>query len=289
MPNRILRDSILTSDKVDLLDPPAEVFYRRLMSVVDDFGRFDARPSILRAACFPLRIDKVREADIPRWLAICEKAGLILLYEVAGKPYLVLLNIGAPRAQSSKYPNPPPEITSRIHLRADEIICAQTRPYSDSSADSDSNASSDLSTGKPVARKKKRAEKGTEGETPEYRQLTDYFSVTHPTYRAGREFETREGVVLADLWRRVKKDLPWAKATIDAYLADRTPRYEGHPINLFQYELDKFITRAKYPNRGSNGSSKSAARGEYPQPAVAPPPLPPRRQNSPVGNGGSKT
>ena len=43
MPNRIIREGILSSDRVDQLDPPAEVFYRRLMSKVDDHGLFDGR------------------------------------------------------------------------------------------------------------------------------------------------------------------------------------------------------------------------------------------------------
>ena len=36
MPTRILRDGILTSERVNLLDWEAEVFYRRLLSVGDD-------------------------------------------------------------------------------------------------------------------------------------------------------------------------------------------------------------------------------------------------------------
>ncbi len=48
MPNRILREGILTSERVNLLSWEAEVFYRRLMSVVDDYGRFHAHPALLR-------------------------------------------------------------------------------------------------------------------------------------------------------------------------------------------------------------------------------------------------
>jgi hypothetical protein len=36
MPNRILRAGIITSDRVNALDFGAEVFYRRLMSAVDE-------------------------------------------------------------------------------------------------------------------------------------------------------------------------------------------------------------------------------------------------------------
>jgi hypothetical protein len=39
MPSRLLREGILDSEAVNALSFAAEVFYRRLMSVVDDFGR----------------------------------------------------------------------------------------------------------------------------------------------------------------------------------------------------------------------------------------------------------
>lgn len=117
MPNRIIRETILTSDKVDSLDPPAEVFYRRLLSKVDDYGRYDARPSILRASLFPLRIDRVREADCTRWLAACEKAGLIALYQHDGKPYVEVKNTGWVARSPSKFPDP----------KAFANICAQAQ------------------------------------------------------------------------------------------------------------------------------------------------------------------
>lgn len=109
MPNRILRDGILDSDRVDRLSVPAEVFYRRLLSAVDDFGRFDARPVVLRAKLFPLRLDRVADSDVAGWLAECEAAGLIAAYQVDGRPYLVYLRFGqTARAKKSKFPPPPP-------------------------------------------------------------------------------------------------------------------------------------------------------------------------------------
>lgn len=105
MPNRILREGILTSDRVNALDSNSELFYRRLMSVVDDYGRYDARPIMLKVACYPLRVDVVREADISRWIAICEKAGLLALYAVNGKQYLELTDFNQQvRAKRSKFP-----------------------------------------------------------------------------------------------------------------------------------------------------------------------------------------
>lgn len=129
MPNRILRDGILESELVDKLDWPAEVFYRRLMSVVDDFGRFSADPVILRAKCYPRRVDEVTTAQVSGWLVECAAAELIELYEVEGKKYLVFHKLGTPRAKDSRYPAP--------ISHTDEIICMQTQasvPYSNANA-----------------------------------------------------------------------------------------------------------------------------------------------------------
>jgi hypothetical protein len=105
VPDRIVRAGILDSDRVDQLDPPSEVFYRRLMSIVDDHGLFDARPSLLKSKCFPIR-PTVRETDIPRWLAACEKAGLLALYTVNGKPFGKMLDTKWPVRSEPKYPLP---------------------------------------------------------------------------------------------------------------------------------------------------------------------------------------
>lgn len=104
MPIRLLREGILSSERVDLLDATAEVFYRRLMSKVDDHGYFDARPAMLRASLYPLRVDRVREADISRSLAACQSAGLIALYQHDGKPYLQVLDTRWQVRSEPKYP-----------------------------------------------------------------------------------------------------------------------------------------------------------------------------------------
>ena len=110
MPTRLIREGIISSERVDLLEPGEEVFYRRLLNKVDDHGLYDARPSILRANLYPLRLDRVREADISRWMAACQKAGLIVLYENDGKSYLVVLNTGWKTRSEPKYPKPPVEL-----------------------------------------------------------------------------------------------------------------------------------------------------------------------------------
>jgi hypothetical protein len=130
MPNRILRESILTSEAVNSLPPAAELFYRRLMSVVDDYGRYDGRPSIIRAACYPLQLAAVREANVQRWIALCVTAGLVRPYEANGKPFVVLLKLGEPRAKSSKYPDPPDPALTCAHMSAHAPALRLSSSYS---------------------------------------------------------------------------------------------------------------------------------------------------------------
>lgn len=129
MPSRILREGILTSERVDMLGPQGEIFYRRLMSVVDDFGRFDGRPQMLRVSCFPLRVDRVREADISRWLVECQTAGLIALYAVNGKQFLEMLDFRQQvRAKESKFP-------AREQQMQSDCVADATQMQSDCVAD----------------------------------------------------------------------------------------------------------------------------------------------------------
>ena len=108
MPNRIIREGILTSERVNLLTEKAELFYRRLLSVVDDFGRYYAQPTLLRAACYPLRLDAVSDADVLDCIDECVAAGLIGVYTVGGKRFLVVCGFGQNiRAKASKFPAPP--------------------------------------------------------------------------------------------------------------------------------------------------------------------------------------
>lgn len=106
MPTRLLREGILTSERLNQLSADAEVFYRRLMSKVDDHGLYDARSSILRTQLFPLRIDKVTESDCEQWLTDCINANLILLYQVHGKPYLKMLDTKWQTRSLPKYEAP---------------------------------------------------------------------------------------------------------------------------------------------------------------------------------------
>ena len=107
MPNRIIRDGILRSEKVNALEPLTELFYRRLMSVVDDYGRTEAHPTLLRSSCYPLLIDKVDEESVKKHIKSCQEVGLVQSYTVEGKHYIQLINFNQQvRAKVSKFPSP---------------------------------------------------------------------------------------------------------------------------------------------------------------------------------------
>ena len=113
MPNRIIKESICTSESIDALTTFQEVFFYRLIVSCDDFGRYDARPKVLAARLFPLKDIRASQAeDALRALASAE---LVTLYEVDGKPFLQIVSWNRhqqPRAKTSKYPAPDSGIIS---------------------------------------------------------------------------------------------------------------------------------------------------------------------------------
>ena len=83
----------------------AELFYRRLMSVVDDYGRYSALPQLLVSRCYPLQVEKVTKAQVTKWMKLCSAQGLIVLYKsVEGKPLLEIQHFNQRTRTHSKFP-----------------------------------------------------------------------------------------------------------------------------------------------------------------------------------------
>jgi hypothetical protein len=102
-------EAVTTSQRVNLLSDGAEVFYVRLIGKADDYGRYDARPEILRANLYPLRIKKVTEKRIAGWLKECVEVGLLWTYEVNGGAYVEVLrwfNHQRQRHTKARFPAP---------------------------------------------------------------------------------------------------------------------------------------------------------------------------------------
>ncbi len=132
MPSRIVREGIIDSARMELLVREgggwgAECFYRRLHQVVDDYGRYDGRVSVVRARCYPTLLDLVRDSDVNRWIAACVKVKLVRVYEVKGQAFLLVLDFKQHARSPSKWPEPPPEICNTDATQV-QSKCA---PYSE--------------------------------------------------------------------------------------------------------------------------------------------------------------
>ena len=91
MPNRIIKESIAKSEKVNGLTDFQFRLWVHLMTYVEDYGRGDARAAVIKGTCFPFR-ERLTNRDIEKGLADLADAGCVGLYKVDGKPYLYLPN-----------------------------------------------------------------------------------------------------------------------------------------------------------------------------------------------------
>lgn len=108
MPNRIIKDSIHTSETVNAMNDFQFRLWINLITYVDDYGRGDARPAVIKGTCFPLR-DRLTNKNIEAALNALAGIGCVGLYEVDGKPYLYFPNWESHqriRQRVSKYPEP---------------------------------------------------------------------------------------------------------------------------------------------------------------------------------------
>ena len=106
MPERMLRDWT-DSEAVDKISWQAECLFVRLIMKADDYGRYHGNPKLLRSLLFPLK-DGLRDADISRWIAECETAGLLRVYtdKVSGKPFIEIRKYGQRlRTKKARFPD----------------------------------------------------------------------------------------------------------------------------------------------------------------------------------------
>jgi hypothetical protein len=126
MPTRYLKPGVRDSEAIDVLSPMAELFFYRLLVTVDDFGRYDARPSMLKAQCFPIK-ESVTSKDCEDLLIELVNSGLVTVYQHEKTRVVQVLKWdNKPRAGASKFPECGPECTP-IYASADTCIqmCAE--------------------------------------------------------------------------------------------------------------------------------------------------------------------
>ena len=131
MPNRILKETICTSDTIDSLSWFEEILYYRLIVNCDDYGRFDGRIAVIKNRLFPLK-ENLTLSSVKNAINTLARVGLVSLYVFEGKPYLYLPSWNEHqqiRARKSKYPAPQRDlISSDINCNqmiSNDIICSR--------------------------------------------------------------------------------------------------------------------------------------------------------------------
>lgn len=108
MPNRLIKDSLRISKKVNGLSDFNFRIWVYLITYVDDYGRGSADPELLKGLVFPRRAG-LTEAQISRALDDLANNGMIALYEYEGEPYFYFPNWDKHqqiRTRKSKFPDP---------------------------------------------------------------------------------------------------------------------------------------------------------------------------------------
>ena len=133
MPNRIIKESLCTSEDYNSLSMQARDLFLRLIVCADDFGLFDGRIAIIKGRAFPL--ENCNMDDIEKWLSEIENQGMIIRYSVERKPYIMLTswnNHQQIRAKKPKYPHP---ISNDININqqiSNDIKCSRNPIQSES-------------------------------------------------------------------------------------------------------------------------------------------------------------
>lgn len=125
MPNRIIKESILTSETTASLDDFTFRLSVSLICLADDFGRGKANPAIIKGQAFSLR-DEVTKEQVEQGLQELVRRDMIHLYIVGDTRYYYFVNWEKHqqvRAKKSKYPAPS-EGTCE-HMMSNDIKCNQ--------------------------------------------------------------------------------------------------------------------------------------------------------------------
>lgn len=136
MPNRIIKESLCSSEKIASLSDFEFRLWVGLITQVDDAGRGDARPAIIKGRVFPFR-ERLSIKDIDAALQALAAKGCVSLYTVDGKPYFLFpgwVKHQRVRDCKPKYPEPP----ENINLPQSAASCGES-PQSAALIQSESN------------------------------------------------------------------------------------------------------------------------------------------------------
>jgi hypothetical protein len=136
MPQRFLRPGIVTSKRFNRLPWPCQSLVYRLINLVDDYGRYDAEPELVRAYAFPYGDPSGKQiplTNVSNWLQLSANADILVLYEVEEKKYLQLARWQERPRSQSRYPEQPANNCKHLLAIANKCLPSSPSPSPQSS------------------------------------------------------------------------------------------------------------------------------------------------------------
>jgi hypothetical protein len=200
MPTRYLKPGVRDSECIDGLTPQAENLFYRLLVTVDDFGRFDARPAMIKANCFPIK-DSVSINKCKDLLDELEINELITVYVVSGKNILQMSKWdNVPRAKESKYPAP---LGKRIQVHTDVYKSHTDAPLTETETKTETDIYICPPSGEP--------EEKTGLPKCSHQEVIDLYHQKLPTLRKVEVWNDARKGYLRQRWRDVSQELALEK------------------------------------------------------------------------------
>lgn len=142
MPNRIIKESMCSSEKIAGLTDFEFRLWIGLITQADDAGRGDARPAIIKGRVFPFR-ERLSIKDIDAALQELAAKGCVSLYTVDGRPYFLFpgwVKHQRVRDCKPKYPEPlenyiPPQSAASCGELPQSAALIQSESESESNPD----------------------------------------------------------------------------------------------------------------------------------------------------------
>lgn len=112
---RSIKPDFWTSEQVMECSPIARLMFVGMWNFADDHGRMPCAPKTIKAQIFPS--DDIDSANVRRMVDELSSNGLVRLYEVDGKEFLLITgwhHQKIDKRQAAKYPEPPKEHSPKV-------------------------------------------------------------------------------------------------------------------------------------------------------------------------------
>jgi len=128
MPQRFLKPGLRESPRWNQASWPAQSLFARLVTLVDDYARFDAHPLLIARVAFPYGTPngkRITPEQVQEWLEELQRLDLLILYTINAVPVLQLRRWTERIRMKNPSRFPPPTTEACPHLPADVVRCCQ--------------------------------------------------------------------------------------------------------------------------------------------------------------------